>query len=132
MGTVDEITQTGDWVTMWFRVPPELGELIVSKGSVAVDGVSLTLVNVEPHRFSVALIPHTLTVTTLGRRAVNLLNAQSRGRLNGIFVGLFFVGGAIGSAVSGLLLAHGGWPAICAAAALFGLSALIVQAVAQP
>jgi riboflavin synthase len=37
---------------------------------VAVDGVSLTLVDVEQVRFSVALIPHTLEVTTLGRRAV--------------------------------------------------------------
>ncbi len=70
VGTVDAITQTGDWVTMWFRVPPELGELMVSKGSVAVDGVSLTLVDVEPNRFSIALIPHTLAVTTLGRRSV--------------------------------------------------------------
>jgi len=37
------------------------------KGSVTVDGVSLTLVDVEPNRFSIALIPHTLDVTTLGR-----------------------------------------------------------------
>jgi riboflavin synthase len=36
------------------------------KGSIAVDGVSLTLVDVEAERFSVALIPHTLAVTTLG------------------------------------------------------------------
>ncbi|WP_119268894.1 MFS transporter [Taklimakanibacter deserti] len=68
---------------------------------------------------------------TLGRRAVNLLNPESRGRLNGIFVGLFFVGGAIGSAISGLLFAEGGWPAICFAAALFGLVALIAQALAR-
>jgi riboflavin synthase len=49
---------------------------MVSKGSVAVDGVSLTLVDVERDRFSVALIPHTLTHTTLGFKqpgaAVNL------------------------------------------------------------
>lgn len=70
VGTVDSIDQSGDWVTMWFRVPASLGELMVSKGSVAVDGVSLTLVNVEPNRFSVALIPHTLAVTTLGQRQV--------------------------------------------------------------
>jgi riboflavin synthase len=38
------------------------------KGSIAVDGVSLTLVDVEADRFSVALIPHTLAATTLGRR----------------------------------------------------------------
>lgn len=65
---------------------------------------------------------------TLGRRAVNLLNPQFRGRLNGIFVGLFFVGGAVGSALAGLLMAHGGWPAVCAVAALFGLTALVTQA----
>ena len=41
---------------------------MASKGSIAVDGVSLTLVDVNDHRFSVALIPHTLHVTTLGRR----------------------------------------------------------------
>lgn len=40
------------------------------KGSIAVDGVSLTLVDVETGRFSVALIPHTLSLTTLGRRKV--------------------------------------------------------------
>ena len=39
---------------------------MASKGSVAVDGVSLTLVDVEADRFSVALIPHTLSATTLG------------------------------------------------------------------
>ena len=40
---------------------------MASKGSITVDGVSLTLVDVEPDKFSVALIPHTLQVTTLGR-----------------------------------------------------------------
>jgi riboflavin synthase len=43
---------------------------MASKGSVAVDGVSLTLVDVEDDRFSVALIPHTLNMTTLGRRKI--------------------------------------------------------------
>ncbi len=70
VGAVDCISRDGDWVTMWFRVPAELAAVMVPKGSVAVDGVSLTLVNVESERFSIALIPHTLEVTTLGRRAV--------------------------------------------------------------
>ena len=43
---------------------------MAGKGSIAVDGVSLTLVDVEDERFSVALIPHTLAVTTLGKMAV--------------------------------------------------------------
>ena len=50
--------------------PTELLRYIVEKGSIAVDGVSLTVVQVEPTWFSVALIPHTLAVTTLGRKAV--------------------------------------------------------------
>lgn len=70
VGHVDAIDRDGDWVTMWFRVPESLAVLMVPKGSVAVDGISLTVVNVERDRFSVALIPHTLSHTTLGVRAV--------------------------------------------------------------
>ena len=50
----------------WFRVPGDWTRHMAPKASVAVDGVSLTLVDVETERFSVALIPHTLEVTTLG------------------------------------------------------------------
>jgi riboflavin synthase len=57
------------WSTFWFRYPPRLGRYLVGKGSVAVDGVSLTLVDVESERFSVMLIPHTLAATTLGSLA---------------------------------------------------------------
>jgi riboflavin synthase len=67
VGTLDERIDEGDWSTCWFRVPAPLTRQMASKGSVAVDGVSLTLVDVEDERFSVALIPHTLHVTTLGR-----------------------------------------------------------------
>lgn len=70
VGQVETIDREGEWVEMWFRVPESLARLMVSKGSVAVDGISLTVVNAEQNRFSVALIPHTLTVTTLGVRQV--------------------------------------------------------------
>jgi len=70
LGQVDRIDREGDWVTMWFRVPPALTRQMVSKGSIAVDGISLTLVDVEADCFSVALIPHTLDVTTLGQRNI--------------------------------------------------------------
>jgi len=56
---------------LWFGAERALTAQMVSKGSVAVDGVSLTLVDVEDQRFSVALIPHTLEVTTLGARHVS-------------------------------------------------------------
>lgn len=76
--TVDRIQTAGDWVTIWFRTAKELTRQMVSKGSVAVDGVSLTLVDVEAERFSVALIPHTLQVTTLGiRREGDLVNIET-------------------------------------------------------
>ncbi len=56
----------GVWATLWFSAPAPLLHQMVSKGSIAVDGVSLTLVDVTDAQFSVALIPHTLAVTTLG------------------------------------------------------------------
>ena len=67
LGTLDERRDEGPWSFLWFRVPAAFTRQMASKGSVAVDGVSLTLVEVETDRFSVALIPHTLSVTTLGR-----------------------------------------------------------------
>lgn len=66
VGYLDQRVDDADWSTFWFRVPTLLTRQMASKGSVAVDGVSLTLVDVEAERFSIALIPHTLTVTTLG------------------------------------------------------------------
>lgn len=68
-GTVDRILPEGDWTTIWIKIPGILLPQMVPKGSVAVDGVSLTIVAIEGDRFSVALIPHTLTVTTLGIRS---------------------------------------------------------------
>jgi predicted MFS family arabinose efflux permease len=62
---------------------------------------------------------------TLGRRAVNLLRPEARGRLNGLFVGLFFIGGAVGSAAAGLAWSAGGWPAVCALGAGFAALALL-------
>jgi riboflavin synthase len=70
VGTVNERIDDVDWCTMWFRAPAPQLKQMASKGSVAVDGVSLTLVDITKDRFSVALIPHTLSVTTLGRRKV--------------------------------------------------------------
>ncbi len=70
VGTLAARLDEGDWCTCWFTAPRELARQMASKGSVAVEGVSLTLVEVEPERFSVALIPHTLAVTTLGRLSV--------------------------------------------------------------
>lgn len=68
IGQVAERLRQGDWELIWFACAADLTAQMVSKGSVAVDGVSLTLVDVAAERFSVALIPHTLSHTTLGHK----------------------------------------------------------------
>jgi riboflavin synthase len=66
LGIVDRRIDHGDWSDFWFVASKALMRQMAAKGSIAVDGVSLTLVEVAEDRFSVALIPHTLAVTTLG------------------------------------------------------------------
>ena len=70
VATVSGITRHGEWTDMAFSLNPGLAGQLVPKGSVAVDGVSLTVVSVVDDGFSVALIPHTLQETTLGRRNI--------------------------------------------------------------
>lgn len=70
LGVVSERVDDGTWANFRFRTTSALTRQMASKGSVAVDGVSLTLVDVTDDEFSVALIPHTLGVTTLGKRHV--------------------------------------------------------------
>jgi riboflavin synthase len=66
VGTLLKRENMGDWSNFRFEVPRALAAQMASKGSIAVDGVSLTIVDSEPDEFSVALIPYTLAVTTLG------------------------------------------------------------------
>jgi riboflavin synthase len=69
LGRLASRQQEGDWLTCFFSAPPALLGQMASKGSVAIDGVSLTVCEVTPSAFSVALIPHTLAHTTLGSLA---------------------------------------------------------------
>ena len=57
----------GDWEQFIFELPTELSRYLVPKGSITVNGVSLTVVDVTDDHFSVALIPHTLAITNLGQ-----------------------------------------------------------------
>ena len=72
-GHVDAVTQVlsrkalGDFTLFTLEAPPGLGRYLISKGSVALDGISLTINEVNEEDFSVSIIPHTLDVTTLGR-----------------------------------------------------------------
>ena len=70
VGTLVSVDSRGDAREMWFEVPASLAPFIATKGSVCVDGVSLTINRVEGARFMIGVIPHTLEVTTLGARAV--------------------------------------------------------------
>lgn len=69
VGRVRALERRGDDVVLAVECDPAFADLLVDKGSVAVDGVSLTVMQAAPDGFSVALIPHTLDVTTLGARA---------------------------------------------------------------
>ncbi len=58
------------WANLTFSIPAEFVFQVVAKGSIAIDGISLTVVDVGDKFFTVALIPHTLNVTTLGQLQV--------------------------------------------------------------
>lgn len=68
---------SGDYCEMHFALPKDLSRYLVEKGSVALDGVSLTIASLAPDFFSVALIPHTLQETTFGaRQEGDLINLE--------------------------------------------------------
>ena len=63
--------EPGDrWEVVTFSLPPELSRYVVEKGSITVDGISLTVSAVDDATFAVSLIPTTLDLTTLGRKHV--------------------------------------------------------------
>jgi len=66
VGRVVELRREGEDVRLFVNCPLEVAQHLVEKGSVAIDGVSLTVVGARDDGFDVALIPHTLAVTTLG------------------------------------------------------------------
>ena len=69
VGKVASIEARGEAREYWFEAPEDLLPFIAVKGSICVDGVSLTVNAVEENRFMIGVIPHTLEVTTLGARA---------------------------------------------------------------
>jgi riboflavin synthase len=72
-----EISPSDNWTLVRFSLPVALARYVVEKGSITVDGVSLTVVEAGDEFFTVSLIPETLTATTLGSRAVgDLVNLE--------------------------------------------------------
>ena len=76
VGSVRSVEREGEGTRVWIEAPSAVLRYCVEKGSVAVEGVSLTIAQLGPDAFAVALVPHTLHSTTLGRLrpgdAVNL------------------------------------------------------------
>jgi riboflavin synthase len=77
IGKLRSVTARGEAREVWFDVPESLRRYIAVKGSITVDGVSLTVNTIDSLGFMVGLIPHTLTQTTLGS-----LCEQGRGNVN--------------------------------------------------
>lgn len=77
VGTIVSIADDGASRRFTFQSPPELMRFIATKGSIAVDGVSLTVNEVVDNRFAINVIPHTLAVTTFGQaRAGDQVNLE--------------------------------------------------------
>jgi riboflavin synthase len=69
VGAVRSVEPEGEGARIWFDAPPEVLRYVVEKGSIAVQGTSLTVAGLDDRGFAVALIPHTLAETTLGTLA---------------------------------------------------------------
>lgn len=78
VGRIETIQREAEWVTYTVGAPDEVLRYVVPKGSVALDGISLTVVDRLAGGFTVSLIPHTLSLTTLGSRRVgDALNLEA-------------------------------------------------------
>jgi len=70
IGTVLGKKQVGEYTFYTFEAPADILKYIVKKGSVAIDGISLTVVDVDHRSFSVAIIPHTAAATNIGGKGI--------------------------------------------------------------
>jgi riboflavin synthase len=77
VGTLTDVRSEGDGMRVRVRAPDSLRRYLVEKGSVALDGVSLTIAALRGAEFEVALIPHTLRMTSLGEwRVASTVNIE--------------------------------------------------------
>jgi riboflavin synthase len=70
VGTIKNKRQAGEYTFYTFEAPAEILRYTVKKGSITVDGISLTVVEVDSRTFSVAIIPHTLKATSIGGKDI--------------------------------------------------------------
>ena len=77
VGEIKDARRIGDDIAMDIAIPEEHIDLIVEKGSIAIDGISLTIGRIRGNRFNIYLIPHTLGATTLGlKKRGDILNIE--------------------------------------------------------
>jgi riboflavin synthase len=78
IGQIRERRQEGNAIILTFEAPPEILKYCIRKGSIAVDGVSLTINDLTQRSLSVSIIPHTAEITTLGLKGVGaVVNLES-------------------------------------------------------
>jgi len=70
IGTIRNKKQAGEYTFYTFEAPAEILRYIVKKGSIAIDGISLTVVDLDHGSFSVAIIPHTAAATNIGEKSI--------------------------------------------------------------
>ena len=69
-GKIVKIEKLSKEIKFWIDLPKDLARFVVKKGSITVDGISLTLVDVTKNKISVCIIPHTLKITNLGLKKI--------------------------------------------------------------
>ena len=70
VGIISKMEKQPNQIKIWTKVPKELSQYIIKKGSVTIDGISLTVVDVLKDQFSVSIIPHTMKITNLSYKKV--------------------------------------------------------------
>jgi len=70
VGIINKIEKKPKEIKVWFQVPKKLSKFVVKKGSIAIDGISLTVVDVTKNKASVCLIPHTMKVTNFQSKKI--------------------------------------------------------------
>ena len=70
VGIIKKIKENPKEVQVWFEIPKNLAKYVVKKGSIAVDGISLTVVDIKKNLASVCLIPHTIDVTNFKTKKI--------------------------------------------------------------
>ena len=70
VGIISKIEKQSNQIQIWIKLPKELSKHVIKKGSITVDGISLTVVDVLKDQFSVSIIPHTMQITNLSYKKV--------------------------------------------------------------